>query len=123
MASEDQILAQMAANEQLYADGKLSYPAMCAKNEALQAQIQRSCNHSNTEKEDLGDGDYILWCAKDTCSVMVQKHVKDKAKAASVGTPGKTKKRSRGCVVLGVLLVGAVSALGLGAAEVIRMIL
>lgn len=123
MVNEDAILRQMGANEELHAQGKLSYHAMCVKNEALQAQLQAACSHSRTEKDDLGDGDYILWCANDTCGVMVEKHVKDKEKARLSGPPGKATRKKGGCVVVGAMLVGAASAIGWAAVEAVRMIL
>lgn len=115
----------MAANEELHAQGKLSYNAMCLLNEALMEQIQAACSHSKTEKDDLGDGDYILWCANDHCGVMVKKHVKDKKKAESSGTVGTTKKKkkSSGCVVIAVAVVGAASAVLWAATEAVQAIL
>lgn len=125
MVDEDAILSKMAANEELHAQGKLSYNAMCLLNEQLMAQMQAACSHSKTEKDDLGHGDYILWCANDNCGIMVEKHVKDKKKAESSGAVGKTKKKkkSSGCVVLVAAVVGVASAVLWAANEAIQAIL
>lgn len=122
MANEDAILAQMMANEMLCEEGKLSYEAMCVKNNALLEQLQANCRHAKTEKEDLGDGDYLIWCANDNCGVLVRKNVKDETKSQETGTVGTTR-RKKGCIVVGIAIVGAASTFMWSVAEVVSSVL